>query len=285
MAAMRKITSLTAFLSFFMVLLTSVVLYITPQGRVAYWADWRLLGLSKEQWGAIHINVGFLFLMSLSLHLYYNWSPIVFYLKNKTKQLRVFTREFNVALAVTVLFILGTYFEIPPFATILRISDDLKVAAAKKYGEPPYGHAELSSLVSFSQKVGLDWQAGMAALQKAGYRVDRESQTLKEIAQNNQVPPQRIYAAMTPAAAGSTAESGTTSTLPETPEPGTGNLTLAEFCDKYHLNPDSILQGLQALNISANRGLTVKKIAEINRSSPLEVYEKIKSIGAKSNKQ
>lgn len=54
---MRKITSLTAFLSFFMMLLTSVVLYLTPQGRVAYWADWRLLGLSKEQWGAIHILI------------------------------------------------------------------------------------------------------------------------------------------------------------------------------------------------------------------------------------
>jgi len=278
---MRKITSLTAFLSFFMMLLTSVVLYITPQGRVAYWADWRLLGLTKEQWGAIHINVGFLFLLSLGLHIYYNWSPIVLYLKNKAKQLRLFTREFNVALAVTVLFILGTYFEMPPFSTIIRISDDLKVAAAKKYGEPPYGHAELSSLVSFSQKVGLDWRAGMAALQKAGYRVDRETQTLKEIAQINQVPPQRIYAVMLPAAVGSTAPSGTTPTLPETPEPGTGNLTLAEFCGKYHLDSDSVIQALQTLNINANKGLTLKKIAEINQTNPLEVYEQIKSVGAK----
>lgn len=280
---MRKITSLTAFLSFFMMLLTSVVLYITPQGRVAYWADWRLLGLSKEQWGAIHINVGFLFLLSLALHIYYNWSPIVLYLKNKAKQLRLFTREFNVALAVTVLFILGTYFEMPPFSTIIHISDDLKAAAAKKYGEPPYGHAELSSLVSFSQKVGLDWRAGMASLQKAGFRVDRETQTLKEIAQINQVPPQRIYAAMLPAAAGSTAPSGTTPTLPETPEPGTGSLTLADFCTKYHLKVDFVVKELQTNHLTAKPGLTLKKIAEINQTSPLEVYEKLKSIGGKSD--
>jgi hypothetical protein len=43
----RKITSLTAFISFFVVVLTSVILYIAPQGRVAYWADWKLMAL----WG------------------------------------------------------------------------------------------------------------------------------------------------------------------------------------------------------------------------------------------
>ena len=61
---MRKITSLTASLSFVLMVATSVILYIVPQGRVAYWADWRLWGLTKTQWGEIHINVGLLFLLS-----------------------------------------------------------------------------------------------------------------------------------------------------------------------------------------------------------------------------
>jgi hypothetical protein len=38
---LRKITSLTALLSFVLMLVTSIILYIVPQGRVAYWADWR----------------------------------------------------------------------------------------------------------------------------------------------------------------------------------------------------------------------------------------------------
>ena len=82
MIKIKRITSLTAFLSFFVVLLTSIVLYIVPQGRIAYWADWRLWSLSKGQWGDVHINVGCLFLLALSLHIYYNWKPIVLYLKN-----------------------------------------------------------------------------------------------------------------------------------------------------------------------------------------------------------
>jgi hypothetical protein len=38
----RRIKSLTALLSFILLTITVVVLYIEPQGRVAYWADWHL---------------------------------------------------------------------------------------------------------------------------------------------------------------------------------------------------------------------------------------------------
>ncbi len=89
---LKKIVSLCALLAFATTLVTSIVLYVVPQGRVAYWADWGLLGLSKEQWGAIHINVGFLFLISLLVHVYYNWKPLTSYLKNKARQLVFFTR-------------------------------------------------------------------------------------------------------------------------------------------------------------------------------------------------
>ena len=68
----RKISSLTATLSFILMLPTAIILYIVPQGRIAYWADWHLWGLTKTQWGAIHINLGLLFLITLSLHIYYN---------------------------------------------------------------------------------------------------------------------------------------------------------------------------------------------------------------------
>ena len=99
---MRKITSLTAGVSFLLMVLTSIVLYILPQGRVAYWADWRLWGLSKSDWGNIHINMGFLFLAALCLHIYYNWRAITSYLKDKARRMKVFTPDFNVALIVTV---------------------------------------------------------------------------------------------------------------------------------------------------------------------------------------
>lgn len=278
--SMRRITSLTAFLSFFAVLLTSSILYIAPQGRVAYWADWRLWSLSKDQWGAVHINVGFLFLLSLALHIYYNWKPIVLYLKNKSERVRVFTQEFNVALVLIIVFVIGTYVEIPPFATLIQISDELKGSAAKKYGEPPYGHAELSSLKAFAKKAGIDLKAGMTLLSEAGYKVDNETQTLKEIARNNGVSPQQLYLAMIPASGGPSQYSGKKHLLPGTSVPGTGNLTLADFCSQYNLDVNVVIRSLQELNIMSKEDMTIKKIAKANNMRPGDIYDRLKSIAA-----
>ena len=107
----RRISSLTVLLSFILLFITIIVLYIVPHGRVAYWADWRLWGLTKEQWGNIHINIGLLFLLSIFLHIYYNWKALLNYLKNKARQLTVLTWDFNAALVLTLIFAIGTYFK------------------------------------------------------------------------------------------------------------------------------------------------------------------------------
>ncbi|MDY6903942.1 MAG: DUF4405 domain-containing protein [Thermodesulfobacteriota bacterium] len=274
----RRITSLTAFLSFFVMLLTSVVLYIAPQGRVAYWADWRLWGLSKDQWGGIHINTGFLFLFALLLHMYYNWTAIMLYLK-KAKQLKVFTKELNLALILTAAVVAGTYAGIPPFSSIIRISDHFKAKAAEKYGEPPYGHAELSSIKIFTQKMGVDLDTGIRRLEKAGFRVDNEMQTLQSIAKANGVSPQQLYMIMSRTANGikKTAEGRS---LPASPVPGTGNLTLADFCSQYDLNIKRIRRYLKERGLAATGEMTIKEIGETNKMAPADVYEHIKSIAA-----
>jgi hypothetical protein len=275
---MRRITSLTAFLTFFVILVTSIALYIAPQGRVAYWADWRLLYLSKEQWGAVHINVGLLFLLSLSLHIYYNWRPIVLYLRNKSKMLRIFTKELNIALILTVVCITGAYFEIPPFSTIISISDHFKKTAAAKYGEPPYGHAELSSMKTFAEKTGIDLDAGIRLLKQAGYDVGSEKQTLLEIAKHYGVSPQQIYLIMKPASDKSSGFPGIKTVLPETPVQGMGKLTLADFCSQYDLDIEMILTSLKESGMILEKDMTIKHIAEINQKNPTDVYDLIQSV-------
>jgi hypothetical protein len=277
---LKKITSLTAGLTFIAMVVTSIILYIVPQGRIAYWADWRLWGLSKEQWGNIHINTGLLFLLTLGLHIYYNWTPIMNYLKNKAKDLKVFTREFNVALALTLVCILGTQFEIPPFSNILNLSESIKNQAAGKYGEPPYGHAELSSLKTFTQKVGLDLHHSMEQIKAAGFMVENASQTLADISKKNHVPPQQIYLTMKPKAGESKTHvipAGKAIKLPDSPPPGMGNTTLADICARFNLNIKTLIRDLSKVGIKAEEGLTIKKIAENNQTGPTDIYERIKS--------
>jgi len=192
----RKITSLTALLSFLTLISTSTILYIAPHGRIAYWSDWRLWGMTKTEWGNIHINIGVLFLITIFLHIYYNWKPILSYLKNKSKQLKIFTKDFNAAIIITIFFAVGTYFEMPPLIWILDISESIKDSAAQKYGEPPYGHAELSTLKIFTSKMGIDLEKSLEQLRINGIKYENEKQTLQDVSKLNKITPQQIYLAM-----------------------------------------------------------------------------------------
>ena len=274
----RKITSLTASLAFVLMVLTSIILFIVPQGRVAYWADWRLWGLTKTDWGNIHINLGLLFLIALFVHIYYNWKPLISYLKNKAKQIKVFNPEFNSALVITIGFIVGSYFLVPPFSWVISLNEHFKNTGAEKYGEPPYGHAELSSLQTFTKKMNLDLAKSMELLDKAGYAVENSEITIETIGRRYNIPPQLIYETIKPAINITAQKSEGSSGLPESPHPGTGNLTLADFCTQFNLNMKLVVRELKKQGIEASEKQTLKKIATNNKISPIDVYERIKSI-------
>lgn len=273
----RKITSLTALLSFILLILNSVVLYVVPHGRVAYWADWHLWGLTKTQWGNQHIIIGVLFLISIFLHIYYNWKPILAYLKNRAKQFKLFTREFNIALVLTIVFTVGAYMEVPPFNWVLDFSESIKNAASQKYGEPPYGHAELSTLKTFASRTGLDLATGMGRLKKAGVRFENAEQTLLEIAKQNNITPQQVYWAMKPEE-----KPGAIKPLPDSPQKGLGKRPFADISRQYRLDITVVLQAFADSGISATGNSTIKQIAEQNAMDPDDVYLILKKAAQKA---
>ncbi len=271
----RRLTSLTALVSFIFVVITSVVLYIMPHGRTAYWINWRFWGLSKDQWGNIHINLGLLFLLALLLHIYYNWKPITSYLKNKSKELKIFTPECSLALLLCLVFTLGTLLSVPPFSSILEFSESLKEAASQKYGDPPWGHAELSPLNTFAKKMGWNPQQALTVLTEAGFQVEDPKQTLKVIAGDNGVSPQKLYLALQ-AKLGDAGTDGA-SGLPDTPPGGFGIRTLEEISKAYNVPLDALLRALKAKNIQAAPEQNIKAIAAGNELSPYEVFDILKT--------
>ncbi len=276
----RRVVSLTAALAFVGMVLTSVVLYIVPQGRVAYWADWRLMGLSKTQWGAVHINLGLLFLVALAVHVCYNWKPLTQYMKNRARQWKILTPEFNLASGLVVCFTVGTLAGWPPFTTILALQDDIKADAARKYGEPPYGHAELSSLKVLARKTGLNLQDALAALAASGFTVAGPEQSLQEVASANGVSPQTLYSAMMKTASTAALQSRE---MPDTPPPGTGALSLAEFSRQYGLEAAELQRLLAARGIKAQTDMTIKAIAAANERSPLDIYELLREAASSAS--
>lgn len=274
--SIRKITSLTLLISFILLMLTSVILFIVPEGRVAYWSDWRLWGLSKTQWGEIHINLGLLFLVAGCFHLVYNWKALLAYLKNKARALKIFTPAFSIATVLTLVVLFGTLLKVPPFNTIIAVSDYFKEEAALKYGEPPYGHAELSSLALFAKRTGLDPADIQNRLRDAEIRFTDEKQTILAIARENGMTPKAIYDLITPHE--EVENDAEIKPFPAEPFPGMGRMTLVEFCSRYDLNIAAVSKALAAASIKADPDQTLKEIGEVNGTNAHALFVIIEGV-------
>lgn len=274
----RRLTSLTALLSFAMVLVTSVVLYIVPAGRVAYWADWRLWGMTKEQWGALHINLGTLFLLTLLLHAWYNWKAVTSYLKAKARQAFRPSPELLWSSVLTIVFTAGTLAGVPPFSSFLALNTWFKDEAVRTYGEPPYGHAELSPLPTFVQKVGLDLPSVTDKLKAAGITLRDDKESVGSIAARHGVSPQRLFQIMQGGAPEKASVAGQAG-LPPMPPSGTGQMSLAEFCAQHGLSQEVAVAALAAAGVPAKGEMTLKQIAQAAGRGPTDVYDILRAAG------
>lgn len=276
---LRKIASMTMLISGIVLVVNSIVLFVVPEGRVAHWANWLFLGLTKEEWSDQHLTVGVLFLIAGLLHVYYNWKPILSYMKNKMRKMSLGAPAFLIALFLTVVVVIGTYLHVPPMSSLVNISSFIKQAEAKKYGTPPYGRAELSSLKVFTRKEQLDLEKSIALLKAADIHLENSEQSLKAIAASNGVSPQHLYeiiksAKVTQASRDTekAVKSSESTELPETPLPGLGRKTLSQACTELGLDPTTVIKELKTIGISATSEITIKELAGNYNKTPQELY-------------
>lgn len=264
----RKITSLTSLVSFIVTLVTSVVLYVVPHGRVANWADWTLLGMTKDDWGGVHTTVGTLFILALLLHMWLNWKPLMAYMKNRARKLTVMTAPMLISLALTAFVFAGTLLGLPPMKQLLDYSTDIKESAVETYGNPPYGHAEESSLKKFCGYLGFDLDAAMAALEQAGYTLDKGAESaIQDIARSKNASPQQVFDDIRNALGGDPFSS-----LPASPPEGLGKLKLADVCATFGLDMDEAVKRLEAKSFAPEPDLSIKEIAAKAGAMPRDVY-------------
>lgn len=280
----RKITSLTSFLSIIVLTITSIVLYFVPQGRVAYWADWTFIGLSKEQWGDIHICTGVLFLFVSILHIWLNWRPILAYLKRKSGAANFSSPAFFISLILTLFVAIGTIARLPPMKQVLEFSSYLKDIGEEKYGIPPYGHAELSPLAIFCKRMGLDADKAVASIKKAGHKIESSKESIKTIANRAGLTPKELHEiilkdqpqpkkstmpdSMSKMQKEDNHDSGTSSN----PGAGIGRMSLEKYCQKYNLDLNTALGILREEGAVVDKETTIREIAAtLGLSSPRDV--------------
>lgn len=151
-----------------------LVLYFTPQGRIAYWVEWKFLGLAKDDWKDLH-TVSWFLLYSL-FHIYYNWNPLINYFKGKIKEINLLSKESMAVILISFIAIFSGILKILPLGLLIDLNNYIKDSYLKKQGvEPPFGHAEEISLKVLAKRLNIDLIPALEELKREGIKFKDET--------------------------------------------------------------------------------------------------------------
>jgi hypothetical protein len=267
----RIFISFGLLLSFLMLLVSGVILYISPPGRVANWTDWRMLGLSKRGWINQHTIFGFGFAILSIFHLFFiNWKAFLSYLKTKASAGLKSPFELFVIVTLALFFGVGTYFSLQPFSAVIDFGNSISASWEQQDKQPPIPHAEAMTLAELAQQPGLGGDAEVlkAKLEKAGYTVVSVQEPLADIAVKNHTTAENVYRYIAPEKRGAK----------NLPSEGLGRKTLEEIANDNGISSVSLQLALGQKGIEAQTGMSMKEIAEKNHIEMNELRRMIESM-------
>lgn len=261
----RGWTTFVVTISFIADTISGVILYISPPGRIAHWTNWAVWGLDKEEWGAIHTIFGYLLLVIVGFHLYYNWKVFVNFIWSKVKKALNLRWELSLATLVCLIVFLATLADMPPFSSIMDLGEYIKDSWEESKADIPMAHGELLSLEEFAAKTQVPVDQILAALKSNGYQVKNVQQTLGEIAKENKTSPDKLYSAIK-----------SKSEKPAVPKTikgsGLGRKTMEEICSEKGLALNEALSRLKQKGIEASPKDKLKDIAGKIEKTPTEIF-------------
>jgi len=131
----RMLTSFSLLLSFLLLLISGVILYIFPGGNGAGFIP-EFSGLTKPAWLNQHIIFSIIFSLLSLYHLFFiNRKPFISYLKKKTSDGRQRTAELLTALILTAFVAIGTYAHLQPYSGMLNTGKKIAGAMERKDDE------------------------------------------------------------------------------------------------------------------------------------------------------
>ena len=264
----RAFTTFYVVISFLVISTSGIILYITPPGRVAYWSQWTLFGLTKEQWQAVHTMFTFLFVVAAALHVYFNWKVLVSYVRTKLDEGMKRGRELAVSSGLVIIVLVVTLLGVPPASYVMTLGEDISNAWVAPQDEPPVPHAELLTLEQFAQKADVAFPKMLEQLRMNGLAADSTTMLVKHLAAKYNLTPQQLYKKMRgggmpkPVAI---AEGG-----------GYGRKTVTQIAEQLGVPVTEALDRLHRNSISAEAGSVIRDLASEHNLSPIDL---VKCIG------
>ncbi len=112
-------------LSFIELVITGIILYIVPPGRIANWTNWKLLGLDKGTWEGLHTTGGLFFAIFSIIHIALNWKVLLNYIRAKTQKTLNRWKELVAAILFFLFVSIGTAVNWVPFSTIMDFGETI----------------------------------------------------------------------------------------------------------------------------------------------------------------
>ncbi len=189
----RALTSMCVAFAFVVLVGSGIGLFLAPSMRLARDTNWQMWGLTKPEWLDLHLVFSALFLIVTVIHTFFNWRPLVTYLKNRATQRPGFRWEWIVALLLSVVVFVGVRREAPPFSWLLdwRVtfhgghSHGARSPRAEIGGESRQGGGfGQKTLAQYCAEQGLNLDTTLARLQAVGIKA-RGTDTFRNIADEN----------------------------------------------------------------------------------------------------
>jgi hypothetical protein len=273
--SMRSLVSFLVAWAFVVLTVTGIVLYVVPQGRIAYWVHWSLLGLEKTQWGWVHMMFGGVFIVSGLLHLYFNWNTFRTFIAGRVRGHLRPKREVLVATLLTVVIFIVSAADLPPASWVIDLNDRVKASWVTSPDlEPPFGHAEEISLAGLAARQRLDLAAVLRSLEQAGMGVEGPDESLESIARRNGITPMAVYAVVRDSGSAEP-PSGALASRAELEArfagTGLGRKTITELAAALEVEPERALQRLARAGVEAGAGDTARNVADAQGVSPIDI--------------
>lgn len=165
---------------------------------------------------------------------------------------------------------------IPPASWVISLNSWVKGTwVTSPELEPPFGHAEESTLAGISRKMNIDLEKAIQELENSGISFTGKSDTLEHIGRANQTTPMHIYGIIQTHTISTVAVDGQSLSAEEIEArysgTGLGRKSLEEICLELGIPLETGLGKLSKAGISAGAKENACDVAERSSRSPIDL--------------
>ena len=189
----RAFLSLTLFFAFILLAFSGLALYLRPEGSVARWVDWRLIGLDKSGWEGVHTLFCITFVVTAVIHLFWNGKALARYIRIKTARRLHLRRELPAAFILVCGLLLIAVMKPLPFSKVMEWRATIKHGSRLMQIPLPEADFEKRPLTDVAAYMEISAEMLIVMLKAQGLDVPSPGSSLQDIARRNTMSPQNLY--------------------------------------------------------------------------------------------